>query len=496
MMGIIVNIHNIKGIDDFEFEIPSEKGLYAIAGENGIGKSTIMSCAACSFFNVTLNDYFGKPRQDSRIQFTYGNNWKIIESKDGEWLNSRGNLNITGFFEGSIVFGNRFKDVDYSLLSILSNIDEKKVVKASSFVSKNLGLILRNDENAYDDLYLLNQKTARSLNLKRKMFFIKRNGSLINQLNMSTGENLLVTILSSLEVRLQKAVYGSSPTFVYLDEIELALHPSALTRLVNFFQDIAKNHNFMILFSTHSVNILRKISASNIFYLQKYNNGMLTCVNPCYPAFATRSLEASTYGFDFLILVEDSLAKEIVNRVILEDELLTNKRILVQPIGGWQQVLRYAYDIITSHLVPPITKILIILDQDIKKQVPEFLRTEKIGFETNPSYLPIKSLEKYLLDNLIKNTDTKLFQFLTNYIFTGKTLNEIITEYDKSIKHNPPKDKSTLSNGKSLFGYLRSELKHVNKTESNLIECVVKYLFNENKSGIIEFRDYLKNVLV
>lgn len=36
-MGINIKIHNIKNIDDFEFTIPTEKGLYALTGENGSG---------------------------------------------------------------------------------------------------------------------------------------------------------------------------------------------------------------------------------------------------------------------------------------------------------------------------------------------------------------------------------------------------------------------------------------------------------------------------
>ena len=39
-MSIRMIIHNVKNIDDFEFEIPTQKGLYALTGENGTGKST------------------------------------------------------------------------------------------------------------------------------------------------------------------------------------------------------------------------------------------------------------------------------------------------------------------------------------------------------------------------------------------------------------------------------------------------------------------------
>ncbi len=49
-MGIDIKIHNIKNIDDFDFTIPTEKGLYALTGENGSGKSTVISCAAAAFW--------------------------------------------------------------------------------------------------------------------------------------------------------------------------------------------------------------------------------------------------------------------------------------------------------------------------------------------------------------------------------------------------------------------------------------------------------------
>lgn len=494
-MGITVDIHNIKGIDDFTFDIPSERGLYAITGENGVGKSTIMSCSACSFFNVSLDDYFGKPRKDSRIEFKYGKNWRIIESKDGKWLLPKGNLNITGFYEGSIVFGNRFKDIDYSLLGTLSEIDDSKLVKASSFISENLGSILRNDRHYYSELYVLSKSATRALKLKRPMFFIKKNGYAVNQLNMSTGENLLLTVLYSIEKRLTKKVYGDSPTFIYLDEIELALHSSSLRRLVQFFNNILDEKNFAIIFSTHSIDILRQISPNNIYYLQSYVDGSISAINPCFPAFATRSLDDSSYGFDFIFLVEDILAKEIVDRLLKEKRLLSNKRVLVQPVGGWQLVLRYAYDIINTHMVSPVTKIRIILDRDIKDLVKPFLNSERIGFEREPQYLPVKSLEKYLLEKLIANIDKPLFRDINDYVFVGKSLDIIVREYQKSIIDNPPTDKESLKNGKALFGFLKGELRQVGKTEKDLVECVIKNMFMNPTSELEETTQFLESEL-
>lgn len=68
-MGIKVKIHNVKNIDDFEFEIPTQKGLYALTGENGSGKSTVISCAAAAFYVPSFYDYFGNPREGAYIDF-------------------------------------------------------------------------------------------------------------------------------------------------------------------------------------------------------------------------------------------------------------------------------------------------------------------------------------------------------------------------------------------------------------------------------------------
>ena len=46
MSNLIMTIHNIKDIYHGTVEIPIENGIYAFVGNNGTGKSTIMSCLA------------------------------------------------------------------------------------------------------------------------------------------------------------------------------------------------------------------------------------------------------------------------------------------------------------------------------------------------------------------------------------------------------------------------------------------------------------------
>lgn len=496
-MGINVKIHNIKNIDDFDFTIPTEKGLYALTGENGSGKSTVISCAAAAFYVPSFYDYFGNPREGAYIDFSFNGKERSVQEAQGKWIAPSKNtsLGIRGFYEGSIVFGNRFKDIEYSLLSKLAAIHKDQLETASEYVKKSLGNILHDDEAYYQNLYVLKRDIAKDMGLQRPLYYYENKGSLISQLNMSTGENLLLTILNSLERRLNRGTYGGTPAFMFLDEVELALHSSALRRLVFFLREIAEKNNTVVLFSTHSIELIRSIQAENIYYLQRHVDGRIEVINPCYPVYATRNLESSNYGHDYIIMVEDELARAIVERILRQKRLLSNKRVLVIAVGGWSQVLRFAYDTIRSNLALSTTKILIILDRDIKDSVAGFLKKERMGFSNPPNFLPIKSLEKYLLEKLVQNVDVVLFRELNDYLFQGKALDVIIREYDTKVKNAVYTDTEKIENGKQLYDELKHELHQIRKSTDDLTSIIVEYLFASENKEIEELTKFFEEKL-
>lgn len=487
-----MKIHNIKSIRDFTFEIPTEKGLYAITGENASGKSTVISCAATAFYNPILYSYFGQPYDCSAIEFNYKGKNRRVTSSGNQWFTPHEKLGISGFFEGSLVFGNRFKDVDFRLLKKLSKVPKENLTKASNFIKETLGMILHDNNSYYKNLYILEDKHLDTYGLLRPIFYFETNGALINQLNMSTGENLLLTILYSIELRLNKEIYGAEPAFILLDEIELALHSSALRRLVFFLRNLAEQNNFVVLFSTHSIELIRSIAPENIYYLQRHIDNSIELINPCYPVYATRNLEASNYGHDYVIMVEDDLAKQIVDKILKQKALLGNKRVLVIAAGGWMQVLRFAYDTIRSNLMLKTTKVVIVLDRDIKTDVPKYLKDHHIGFSTEPNYLPVQSLEKYLLYNLVKQIDHTLFRKLNDYVFQGKSLDEIISDYNAKVTNGIYTDDEKIKNGKTLYDCLRHELKQIRKSEDDLIQIIVEYLFEDGNKEIEELSTFLE----
>ncbi len=69
------------------------------------------------------------------------------------------------------------------------------------------------------------------------------------------------------------------------------------------------------------------------------SDGLVEVINPCYPNYAVRNLYIPN-GFDFLILVEDELAKALVEKTIRENNLCQSKLWCVLPSGGWSQMIK------------------------------------------------------------------------------------------------------------------------------------------------------------
>ena len=490
-MKLVMHIRNVKSIKNLTFSFPLEKGLYAITGENASGKSTLVACASSVFFNMPMIEYFGRPSGSASIEFSIENTSRKWEYGNGTWqkTSSKNKMALNGFYEGSIIFGNRFKDTNFGALRALDNISPSDIEPADEFVQKNLGIILHNDPTYYTDLFSIKESVKRANKLVGHPYFLQvDNNRFISQARMSTGENLLVTILHSLNLmRIRRMKFDDGrPFIIFLDEIELALHASSLRRLVHFLKQISDEQNAAIFFSTHSIELIRDIKSQNIFYLDRQLDGSIMVTNPCYPAYATRNLYSDDgYGNDAVIFVEDDLAKCIIDRVLIEKDLLNNIRIKVLPTGGWTNTLVMAHDVISSRLLLKGTRVIVVLDRDIQSQVPDFMKNHKECKYLEPDYLPISSLEKYLKQKLVDKVDPALYKKLDNYIFQGRPLSNILTKYKTEV------DVAADTDGKKLYGIIISELRSIRKDREDLVELIVKYLMETDKALVDALAVYL-----
>lgn len=484
-MKLKIRIKRIKCVEDLTIELPIDKGLYAITGQNGSGKSTIVACASSVFFNVPMKEYFGKTDDDASISFELGESkraWKKNQNNTWRKHSDGPIMNIKGFFEGSLIFGNRFKDMNYENINLIDSIDQSKLIRADEFIRKNLGMILQGDENFYEALWLVSPNYEK---FKGNIFYYEKNGKRISQFHMSTGENLLISILNSLYIRNNDRANLSKPCMMFLDEIELALHPSSLKRLVHFLEDMANRYNYAIYFSTHSIELISGISPSNIFFIERHADNTIEVINPCYPAYATRILYDHS-GYDKVILVEDDLAKAIVGKLLKDGKLLNSKLVHVLPCGGYTKVIDLANDVITHNLLGKKASISIVLDGDVKELAEQYRIKQNIGNNIPLNFLPIESLEKYLRNKLFLDVDQKLFRQLNDYIFQSKSLTELIDTYKKSG------DAENDNNGKKLFEILDTELRERRVERSELVTMVVDYLFETHDNSLNKLTVFLK----
>ncbi|MGN6954688.1 AAA family ATPase, partial [Neisseria sp. P0015.S004] len=258
-----------------------------------------ITCAASAFFNMRMNEYLGKTPENAEIHFQLNNGKKIWKKQSGRWKKYfEGKFQLKGFYEGSIIFGTRFRNTNYELLMKLDKIDDSKLLPVDDFIRVNLGMILHNNENYYEKILKL-QNIDTDKEFSGDIFYYQKGESRVSQFHMSTGENLLLSVLNSLLKRNTDRENQDFPCLLLLDEIELALHPSSLKRLISFLKEMAETYNYAIYFSTHSIELISNIQPENIFFLERHTDNTIEILNPCYPAYATRILYDHE-GYDYI----------------------------------------------------------------------------------------------------------------------------------------------------------------------------------------------------
>lgn len=233
-----MTIHKIKGISTGIIDLPIENGVYAIVGNNGTGKSTIMSCLAqlLSRHNLGMlrsQDY----NSESYVRFQYFDKDDKWYCEDGFWKSDTfpNSIRFNGTYEGSLFYGMRFidsKNVDELVTD--GKITEDDLAVADEYIVEHLGEILHSDKSYYHDLKRIRNKEIRDkLSLKNTPYFMNSGESIISQYRMSSGECLTISLLHFIYNSIvRRSLPRNAPILMLIDEIELALHPIAISNLL------------------------------------------------------------------------------------------------------------------------------------------------------------------------------------------------------------------------------------------------------------------------
>lgn len=305
-------------------------------------------------------------------------------------------------------------------------ITEQELADADDYVKNHMSFILHGDLIHYRTLKRLkNKHVAQQLSIKNRPYFINVESHFVSQYRMSSGECLLVSLLHFLYNSIvRRSLPSNQKVLVLIDELELALHPVAVLRLMDFLKQLVKEHsNLIIYLSSHSPEVIRTISPSELFKVTN-NNGNLTIEANCYPSYLIRDLY-SNVSPDFLFLVEDELSQLVVNKILSKYSLRTSKLIHCVPVGGWQNVLELHKELYSKKVLGTNTAIISILDGDIANNL------NKEQKKLPHIFLPIPSIEKFLYGVIKENNNPQLRRIINDKYFIVQSLDEIVSQYNK-----------------------------------------------------------------
>jgi energy-coupling factor transporter ATP-binding protein EcfA2 len=367
-MSTKLTITNLKNISSLNFEIPSP-GAYLLTGTNGSGKTTLLTClsrlrnsgAFQKGFRSSANPHLDSHRGAS-VRYEIDNDLVTYTYVEERWAplprRNSGLLAKCGFPEVTYIAADgdrvepkkdefsprRVKLTEKSLRNYLNEIFDTERFNDLCYIN-----LTRGGQNR---AYLIRQTRPG----KQTLYFSEKNFSL--------GELCVLKLLLSLENMPDQSL-------VLIDELELAVHPRAQTKLFQHLEKLAAKKKLTIIFSTHSVTLIKTTERKKILFLQNIN-GIVNCIKGCYPTFALGQISSGEeISPDCVIYVEDDSAKKCVESMLLQFQqkyqgILAQPTVVTVSIGGFKQILEFLDK--APALLPATTKIKALLDEDVKSE--------------------------------------------------------------------------------------------------------------------------------
>lgn len=371
-------IHNIKHIQNLEFELPGQ-GVHVLTGSNGSGKTTLMACLFRIGASWAFQEHFRtsrSPRLDlygnGYIQYTLNNQSVKYQYSNVRWTPRPrpNNAILSQFGYPEVRFlpatGNRLYITD-------SEFDPSDVRPTEQWLKDDLNSLLETQK--FNNLRFVQTGSTRgrgggSQRWKRA-YVIRTNPSVspakyYSERNFSLGEILVLNTL----LLIQDVPNGS---MLLIDELEMALHPRVQVKLLRYLEEKARQKNLTIILSTHSSSLIK--CANNLIYLENPGNGNINVHRNIYATMVLQNVAIEEdIQPDYTFYVEDDMAELLLKRMILKYWDLYPNRLRplykVLPIGGFKEVLKFTKRSY-RYLLPDRIGQYAFLDADVQEQYNE-----------------------------------------------------------------------------------------------------------------------------
>ena len=164
-------------------------------------------------------------------------------------------------------------------------------------------------------------------------------------------------------VSLVKAVMEApDKSLIILDEPEVSIHPGAQEKMLEFLAEQAFTKHHQIVFTTHSPAMIRKLPSEAIHVLYLDANGN-TNIRSCVHA-EEAFVEIGAAFEKKTIIVEDKMAKLVIEKILKDRKIFANFDVLKAPNGA-EWIKKNA---VLTHSLANTDNVLFILDGDKKKE--------------------------------------------------------------------------------------------------------------------------------
>ncbi|MBI2381210.1 MAG: ATP-binding protein [Gammaproteobacteria bacterium] len=376
MNSLRVSLESIQHVASLTLDLDlSAPGLVCLVGRNGTGKTTLVralrNLSSADTFVRTATPYAFSP--NSRITYVVdGTEVVFVYDEKIRSLNCR---DVIPFEVRSLIsaelpmpHGTRFNyfksaseaDLDIRRAITLGNNDHPDELIA--FLAA---------------IYSSTQYSSMvEVTVKGKSYYalVKDDGTYIREDYLSSGEYFLIN--------LYRTIKGTAQLIV-IDEIDISLDAAAQANLAAWLRDFCAKYKRKILFTTHSLALMRQLETSELFYIDASEDRI--SIGPTSFSYAKARLFGFS-GWDRYILTEDEVLLGFIEAIIKKYCPKTFFRYKIIFIGGGTQVVGLMKHNEREQFLSSPDKVIAVLDGDQRN----------VKFVSHPGVhlIPIDSVEK------------------------------------------------------------------------------------------------------
>jgi ABC-type dipeptide/oligopeptide/nickel transport system ATPase subunit len=376
-MNIIIQLENIQHISSACISIPFDGNkIFCIVGRNGVGKTSIIKALR----NLRVADTYRLTSdrtifsEKSRIvykynelifEYTYDSKIGALNSKSPVPARIKNEIEV----ELPMPYGERF-----NYFQKISNSDTE--IRQS--------IVLEHYKKPEELIELLSDiygnrrfENLREIEIKGRYYYCQINAEsrYIREDYFSSGEYFVISLYKKIR---------SKKKLIVIDEIDISLDAAAQVHLIKNLRKFCEKYSVNIVFTTHSLAMMRMLEPSELLYLEN-SNGQIEHQNASYNY--VKSILFGFSGWDRYILTEDKTLEKFLAHIISQyvpDSILKHRIIYV---GGGSNTVSLMRRNTTDEFFAQTNHVISILDGD---QIEERYTKSVPGI----FFVPFPSVEK------------------------------------------------------------------------------------------------------